>query len=206
MPTRIGKSVRQHMAERLARDPEFAEAMAETRIEGELALEVVRLRELRGMSQYDLAEATGIKQPMINRIERGAQNPTVPTLKKLAVALKATIQINAAGIELRPDPPEYALWAHTPSLVPTLELASRHPELVELLPGRWSETPGFIIGGQAAIPGVAEPRMFRVASAQPTGQTLTRLVVDDNLLSSPASLVVQDAHELRRSSFIQPVA
>lgn len=109
MQPTIGKSARQYIEERRKRDSEFDQALVESRREGDLAIELVRIRELRGMSQYDLAEITGMKQPMIARIERGGQNPTLPTLRKLATALKATIQISAAGVTVRAEPPEMAI-------------------------------------------------------------------------------------------------
>lgn len=49
------------------------------------------------ISQRDLAEATGIRQPMIARLERGGQTPTVTTLLKLTHALRATVELGPDG-------------------------------------------------------------------------------------------------------------
>ena len=50
----------------------------------------VRLREVRlgkVMTQADLAEASGIAEANISRIENGAQRPRISTIRKLAQAL-----------------------------------------------------------------------------------------------------------------------
>jgi transcriptional regulator with XRE-family HTH domain len=53
-----------------------------------------RLRELRdrrGLSQRDLAEASGVSREYIARIELGQHDPTLSTLEKLARALKVRV-------------------------------------------------------------------------------------------------------------------
>lgn len=102
MEPKIGESAREYIAERRRRSPAFDEALTEARVEADLAREVAWLRERRGLSQYQLAELTGIKQPMINRLERGDQNPTLATLRKLAVALHAVIEVGGENAALRP--------------------------------------------------------------------------------------------------------
>ncbi len=54
-----------------------------------LAGELVMLRQAQGISQRKLAEATGIHQSEISRIERGAGNPTEDTMARLGRALGA---------------------------------------------------------------------------------------------------------------------
>lgn len=49
-----------------------------------------RIREARlgrGLTQVDLAEATGIRRPNVARLERGANTPTLRTLQRIAEAL-----------------------------------------------------------------------------------------------------------------------
>src|SRR5574337_333901 len=48
-------------------------------------------REQRGMTQWDLAEASGVGYASIARIETGRQDPTVGLLRKLAEALQIHI-------------------------------------------------------------------------------------------------------------------
>ena len=50
-------------------------------------------RERRGLSQRELAEATGLSRNTLSLIERGQTSPTVGTLKRIALALK--VDINA---------------------------------------------------------------------------------------------------------------
>jgi transcriptional regulator with XRE-family HTH domain len=89
-------TLEQFMADQM-RDPEFAAAWEETQVEGAVALALTTRREALGLSQRDLAAATGMKQPMIARIEKGSQTPTVTTLWKLLRALDADIVIRGNG-------------------------------------------------------------------------------------------------------------
>jgi transcriptional regulator with XRE-family HTH domain len=51
-----------------------------------------RYRELRAMSQRQLAAETGVTFQMISAIETGRTLPSLPTAKKLAIALGITIE------------------------------------------------------------------------------------------------------------------
>lgn len=57
---------------------------------------VASARALCGISQKQLAAATGIDQSDISRIERGAANPSVSTLERIAKALGGQLVINIA--------------------------------------------------------------------------------------------------------------
>jgi transcriptional regulator with XRE-family HTH domain len=59
----------------------------------DLAMQVVGLREARGLTQAQLAELSGIDQGDISRIERGATNPTARTLQRIANALDADLRL-----------------------------------------------------------------------------------------------------------------
>lgn len=68
-----------------------------------LALGLTELREHRHLTQRDLAEKSGIKQPMINRIERGSQTPRPFTLLRLLTALEGVLIMRpGGGIRLLP--------------------------------------------------------------------------------------------------------
>ncbi len=67
--------------------PEVAEAYEQTRLRFELA-EAVRIRrEELGWSQRQLAKRAGMTQPGVARFEAGGTTPTIPLLKRLAIAL-----------------------------------------------------------------------------------------------------------------------
>ena len=88
----------------VARDfPEVAEAAAEVDPPFVLASNVYRLRKQRGLTQEQLAEAVGVRQPRIAEVERGDANPRLDTLAKLARALGVPV----AGL-LDPDFPDRA--------------------------------------------------------------------------------------------------
>ena len=57
----------------------------------ELLCNLVAARQQKGLSQRDIAEKTGIKQPVIARIENGNSDPQLSTLIKIASACGANI-------------------------------------------------------------------------------------------------------------------
>ena len=57
---------------------------------------VASARALSGMSQKQLAAATGIDQSDISKIERGVANPSVSTLERIARALGGQLAIQIA--------------------------------------------------------------------------------------------------------------
>lgn len=57
-----------------------------------IGAQVKKRREALGLTQQELAEQTGMPQTLISRIERGVnQNPGADVLKRLAVALRVSI-------------------------------------------------------------------------------------------------------------------
>lgn len=79
----------EYMAENL-RNPAYAAAHAVGRPFSNLALNVWSLRETKGMTQKQLAEAAKMKQPRIADIERDEANPTLLTISRVAFALGVT--------------------------------------------------------------------------------------------------------------------
>lgn len=54
--------------------------------------EMIRVfRHRRGWTQRDLAEAAGVTQATIFRLERGSTNPNINTLRKVAAALEVPL-------------------------------------------------------------------------------------------------------------------
>lgn len=70
-------------------DPEFVKA-AETLEPG---YQIARLRILRGLTQAQLAEMVGTRQPSIARLENGTSLPSLSFLQKIATALNARIEV-----------------------------------------------------------------------------------------------------------------
>lgn len=52
---------------------------------------LARLRKARGLTQKELASLVGLNQAQIHRYEKGAAEPSMSALKRLAVALGVTI-------------------------------------------------------------------------------------------------------------------
>lgn len=60
-----------------------------------LAVQVVELREKRGLTQMELAARSGVNQADISRIERGSAFPNEKTLLRIAEALDADLALVA---------------------------------------------------------------------------------------------------------------
>ena len=61
----------------------------------DIALQLIDLRERRGLTQAQLAARCGVDQGDISRIERGATSPTARTLQRIAEALDADVRLVA---------------------------------------------------------------------------------------------------------------
>ena len=85
--------------------PDFLAAAEEL----EPGYQVARLRMLRGLTQAQLAEMVGTRQPSIARLENGASLPSLSTMKKLAKALDAELEINLRPKHPIPNPPSIIL-------------------------------------------------------------------------------------------------
>jgi transcriptional regulator with XRE-family HTH domain len=60
------------------------------------------IRELKGLSQSELARQIGIRQNHISALERGAKGPAVPI--STALALAGALGVPVAAISLAPPP------------------------------------------------------------------------------------------------------
>ena len=63
------------------------------RMETELLEAVIRAREEKGISQRELAELCGMKQPIIARLEKSLHSPQVDTLLRVLHPLGYTLAI-----------------------------------------------------------------------------------------------------------------
>lgn len=70
------------------KNPDFLAAAEEL----EPGYQVARLRMLRGLTQAQLAELVGTRQPSIARLENGTSAPSLSFLTRIAEALGAKIE------------------------------------------------------------------------------------------------------------------
>lgn len=59
----------------------------------DMAMQVIALRDKRGLTQAQLSERCGVDQGDISRIERGETSPTTRTLQRIADALSADVRL-----------------------------------------------------------------------------------------------------------------
>jgi transcriptional regulator with XRE-family HTH domain len=80
-------------------DPEFRAEWERTALARAVALAVVRYRGDHGLSQRDLAERLGMKQPQVARLELGEVNPSMDTLMRVSgqLGIEFTIDVRPAG-------------------------------------------------------------------------------------------------------------
>ncbi len=74
-------------------DPEFRAEWEAIQPEMAIAQAVIDARVATGMTQQQLAEATGIAQGDISKLERGSGNPSVRTLRRLAAGMGKRLKI-----------------------------------------------------------------------------------------------------------------
>jgi len=81
-------------------DPEFRAEWERTALAREVAIAVVRYRTEHGLSQRQLAEQLGWKQPAVARLELGEYNPSFATLCTLAakLGLELVLDITPTGL------------------------------------------------------------------------------------------------------------
>ena len=74
-------------------NPDFRAAYEAEDKRIELVLQIIKLRQQRGLTQADLAKAIGTRQANVSRLERFDANLTLGTLEKVARALGARLRI-----------------------------------------------------------------------------------------------------------------
>ena len=79
---------------RKLQNPDFRAAYEAENQRIELVLQIIKLRERRGMTQADLAISIGTRQANVSRLERFDTNLTLGTLEKVAQALGVNLQID----------------------------------------------------------------------------------------------------------------
>jgi len=69
------------------------EERAQTDIKVALLNEIINARQTNGLTQKELEVASGVKQPVIARLERGTTDPQLSTLIRVLAPLGKTIAI-----------------------------------------------------------------------------------------------------------------
>lgn len=90
----VGGDAGEYVRKRMARDPELAKRVQVEFDRLQLARRVRALREARKLSQGQLAELAGTKQPAIARLESGKVVPRLDLLQKIARALGMRLNVN----------------------------------------------------------------------------------------------------------------
>jgi transcriptional regulator with XRE-family HTH domain len=91
------------IAEQLRADPEFRAHWERSALARAVAVAIVRYRAEHDLSQRDLAQRLGMKQPQVARLELGEVNPTMDTLMRISsrLGIEFTIDIRRAGAPAR---------------------------------------------------------------------------------------------------------
>ena len=88
----MGKSYKATFNE-LMQDPDFRAEWEAQEPERQIIRAIIEGRESQNMTQKELANATGIGQADISRLENGTANPSLRTLKRLASGMGMKLQI-----------------------------------------------------------------------------------------------------------------
>ncbi len=73
------------------------EERAEIAVKASLVAEIVNARHETGLTQKQLEAASGVRQPIIARLEKGTTDPQLSTLIKLLAPLGKTLAVVPAG-------------------------------------------------------------------------------------------------------------
>lgn len=87
------KTLKQYKNEQM-KNPEFAEAYEEIQPEMSVIKAIVDARLSRNMTQKELAEATGIAQGEISKLENGTRNPSIKLLQRLAEGMDMILNVS----------------------------------------------------------------------------------------------------------------
>lgn len=77
----------------LLKDPAVRQLLQEVELERTLAHELLKARVAKGLTQTELADAAGISQVIVARLESGTANPTVNTVARVASVLGKELKL-----------------------------------------------------------------------------------------------------------------
>ncbi len=80
-------------------DPGFKAEWDALEPEFQIVRAIIEGREEKGFTQAQLAEATGINQANISRLENGTGNPSLQTLKRLAAGMGMKLKLEFVPVQ-----------------------------------------------------------------------------------------------------------
>ena len=86
------KTLKEYKKEQL-NDPDFRREYEAIQPELDILKAMIDARELRNLTQKQLAERAGMNQSDISKLENGMRNPTVALLNRLADAMDMNLKI-----------------------------------------------------------------------------------------------------------------
>lgn len=81
------------------------EEIAESKLRVELIGEIIKARKEKGLSQRELEQISGVKQPIIARMENGTSVPNLKTVLKVLSSLGKTLYIGDLNQNIDLDEP-----------------------------------------------------------------------------------------------------
>ena len=92
-----------HTITKKMREPSFAAEWDSLEPEEQIVRAIIEGREERHLTQNQLADATGIHQTNISKLESGTANPSLRTLKRLAAGWECGSSWNLFRCSQEPD-------------------------------------------------------------------------------------------------------
>ena len=78
----------------LLKKPGFKEALEKTKLEYQIARELIKVRIEKGLSQTDVAKKVKTTQSVISRVENADTTPSLSFLKRIADALNLELHVH----------------------------------------------------------------------------------------------------------------
>lgn len=77
----------------LLKNPAFRKAYEKSELEYQIARALIKARLEKGYTQKELAKKLNTKQSVISRVENAKTTPSISFLRRLAVVLNASLQV-----------------------------------------------------------------------------------------------------------------
>jgi transcriptional regulator with XRE-family HTH domain len=113
----------------LLQDKEFFDEYYKNHYREEIGIQLIQFRVRRGLTQSQLAEKANTTQTVVSRLENATVKPSLETVRKLAHALNAILEINlVAKEELLAENAMNSLIDYSPKLAERLSTFSKTHE------------------------------------------------------------------------------